>query len=80
MTTLTVTEARKKLYRLLDETNKSHKPIHISGKRGNAVLVSEDDWLNIEETLYLLSIPKMRGSIKRGLKTPISKCKKEIKW
>ena len=80
MTTLTVTEARKKLYRLLDETNKSHKPIHISGKRGSAVLVSEDDWHSIEETLYLLSIPKMRESIKRGLKTPISKCKKEIKW
>ncbi len=80
MTSITVTEARKRLFQLLDETNKSHKPIHITGKRGGAVLISEDDWNSIEETLYLLSIPKMRESIKKGLKTPVSKCKKELKW
>ncbi len=80
MTTITATEARKQLYRLLDEANKSHEPIHISGKRGGAVLIGEDDWHSVEETLYLLSIPKMRESIIKGLKTPVSKCSKELKW
>ena len=80
MTTITVTEARKKLHRLLDEANESHEPIHIAGKRGGAVLIGEDDWHSVEETLYLLSIPKMRGSIKKGLNTPVSKCSKELKW
>ncbi len=80
MTTITATEARKKLYRLLDEANESHKPIHIAGKRGGAVLIGEDDWHSVEETLYLLSVPKMRESIKKGLKTPVSKCSKELKW
>ena len=80
MTTITVTEARKQLYHLLDETNASHEPIHIAGKRGGAVLIAEDDWRSIEETLYLLSIPGMRESIRKGLKTPVSKCSKDLKW
>ena len=80
MTTLAVTEARKKLYRLLDNVRQSHEPVHISGKRGGAVLVSEDDWRAIQETLYLLSIPGMRESITKGLKTPVRKCSKDIQW
>tara|TARA_B100000959_G_scaffold173424_1_gene181544 strand:+ start:170 stop:412 length:243 start_codon:yes stop_codon:yes gene_type:complete len=80
MTTLTASQARAKLYKLLDETASSHYPIQITGKRSNAVLVSEDDWRAIQETLYLLSIPGMRESIRKGLKTPIEKCSKELKW
>lgn len=80
MTTVSVTEARKKLYRLLDELNESHEPLHIAGKRSNAVLVSEDDWRSIQETLYLLSIPGMRESIIEGLDMPVEKCSKELRW
>jgi prevent-host-death family protein len=80
MTSISVTEARKRLYSLLDETADSHKPIHIKGKRGGAVLISEDDWAAVQETLYLLSIPGMRESIREGLNTPVSKCSKEVKW
>lgn len=58
----------------------SHEPVLISGKRGNAVLLSEDDWRSIQETLYLLSIPGMRDSIVEGLKTPAAKCAKKIAW
>ncbi len=80
MTTVTATEARKKLYRLLDDLSQSHEPLHISGKRNGAVLVSEEDWRSIQETLYLLSIPGMRKSIVEGLKTPVKKCSKELRW
>ena len=80
MTALTVTQARKKLYRLLDEANESHEPIFIEGKRGGAVLIGEEDWSAIEETLYLTSIPGMRESIKSGLKTPLSKTSKKLQW
>jgi antitoxin YefM len=80
MTTLTVTQARKKLYSLLDEANSSHSPILIEGKRGGAVLIGMEDWSAIEETLFLTSIPGMRASIIAGLKTPLRKTSKEIKW
>ena len=80
MTTISVTQARKNLYRLLGELRRSHEPLQIAGKRGNAVLVSEEDWRSIEETLYLLSIPGMRKSIVKGLKTPVEKCSKELRW
>jgi antitoxin YefM len=80
MTTLTASKARSKLYRLIDETALSHQPIIISGKRAQAVLLSADDWNAIQETLYLLSIPGMRESIRKGLKTPVEKCAKDLKW
>lgn len=80
MTTITATDARAKLYGLLDEVAASHKPVQISGKRGNAVLVSEEDWSAIQETLYLLSIPGMRQSILKGMKTPAGKCSKRSPW
>ncbi len=80
MTTLTASEARADLYHLLDEVTESHKPIQISGKRNNAVLISGEDWEAIQETLYLLSIPGMRESIRKGLKTPVGKCAGVLKW
>ncbi len=80
MTTLTASQARNTLYKLLDKTALSHEPIQITGKRHNAVLISEDDWKSIQETLYLLSIPGMRESIRKGLKAPIKSCSKELTW
>lgn len=77
---MTASRAREGLYHLLDEVALSHRPVLITGKRSNGVLVSEEDWLDIEETLYLLSIPGMRESIKKGLKTPVSKCSKKLNW
>lgn len=71
MKTLTVTNARANLYALLDDVNSSHTPIQIIGKRGNAVLISEDDWRSIEETLYLRSIPGLYESICESLNEPI---------
>ena len=80
MPTLSATEARTKFYRLIDEASLTHEPIVITGKRGNAVLISEDDWRAIQETMYLLNIPGMRESIREGLTTPIENCKEEIDW
>jgi prevent-host-death family protein len=80
MPTLTATQARSKLYRLIDDTAASHQPVTITGKRGNAVLISEEDWMAIQETLYLLSLPGMRKSIKEGLDTPVSECEEDIDW
>jgi prevent-host-death family protein len=80
MSTLTATEARKRLYTLVDDVAESHDPIQIVGKRNSAVLVSEEDWRAIQETLYLSSIPKMRESIRKGLKTPVEECEEELEW
>ena len=80
MTTLTASEARASLYRLIDEASESHRPILISGKRKNAVLVSAEDWQAIQETLYLLSVPGMRESIKKGMAEPLGKSAKELDW
>ncbi len=79
-TVLSVSQARSQLYRLIDEAAQSHEPITITGKRANAVLLAEEDWKAIQETLYLLSIPGMRASIQKGLKTPISECSQELRW
>ena len=80
MTTLNATEARSRLYALIDETSDSHEPILITGKRGNAVLLAEEDWNAINETLHLLSIPGMRESIREGLATPLDEWDREIDW
>ena len=80
MSTHTVTEARSKLHKLIDETVSSHEPIIIKGKRGNAVLISEDHWRSIQETIYLLNIPGMRESIREGLNTPIEECTRGLDW
>ncbi len=80
MPTLTATQARSKLYRLIDDTAASHQPVTITGKRGNAVLIAEEDWMAIQETLYLMSIPGMRKSIKEGLDVPVDECEENIQW
>ena len=80
MNTLTASEARANLYRLIDQTVESHEPIIISGKRSSAVLLSEDDWSAIQETLYLLAVPGMRESIKAGMAEPLAKSSKSLKW
>ena len=80
MPTLTVTEARSKLYKLVDDVAESHEPILITGKRTNAVLISEADWRAMEETMYLLSIPGMRESIIEGMNTPVEECSDEASW
>jgi prevent-host-death family protein len=78
MPTLTATEARKRLYSLVDEVRESHEPIQIVGKRSSAVLISEEDWRAIQETLFLTSIPGMRESIQDGLGTPVEECDEDI--
>ena len=80
MSILNATEARSKLYSLIDETTETHQPIVITGKRGNAVLVSESDWNAISETVHLLSVAGMREAIKDGLEQDVSECDKEIDW
>ena len=80
MTTITVTEARANIYKLIDEVVSSHKPVTITGKRANAILISEEDWNAIQETLYLLNIPGMRESIVEGMDTPVEECKEDIDW
>jgi len=80
MTTMSATEARKQLYRLLEDVSQSHEPVQITGKRGNAVLVSEDDWRAVQETLYLVSIPGMRESILEGMATPADDLEGELDW
>lgn len=80
MTILNATEARSKLYSLIDEAANTRRPIVITGKRGNAVLISEEDWNAISETLHLLSIPGMRESIREGMETPVSQCSEELDW
>ena len=80
MHTLTASEARANLYRLIDEAAQSHQPVVISGKRSSAVLLSAEDWQAIQETLHLLSVPGMRESIKDGMAEPLSKSAKTLKW
>lgn len=80
MTTLTASEARANLYRLIDQTAESHQPIHIAGKRSSAVLLSADDWQAIQETLFLLSVPGMRESIKEGMAEPLGDSATELDW
>ena len=80
MQTLTASEARANLYRLIDETAESHEPVVISGKRGNAVLLAAEDWSAIQETLFLLAVPGMRESIKAGMAEPLAKSAKALKW
>jgi prevent-host-death family protein len=80
MTILTATEARKNLYALVDEVSVSHEPVQIAGKRNSAVLISEEDWRSVQETLYLVGVSGMRESIEEGLKTPVDECESEPGW
>lgn len=78
MKTISATAARSDLYRVIDSALRDHEPVQITGKRGNAVLVSEADWRAIQETLYLVSIPGMRDAIREGMAAPVEDCSKEI--
>ena len=80
MTTLTASEARANLYRLIDQTAESHQPVVIAGKNSSAVLVAAEDWQAIQETLHLLSVPGMRESIKKGMAEPLAKSAKALRW
>jgi len=80
MPTITVSEARSNLFNLMDVVAASHEPITITGKRNNAVLLSETDWRAISETLYLLSVPGMRESLHEGMNTPVDECDDEVEW
>ena len=80
MKTITATQARNSIYKLIDETAEESKPIQITGKRTNAILISEDDWNAIQETLYLKSIPGMKKSIIKGMKEPVEKCVTKLPW
>ena len=80
MKTVTASEARSNLYKLIDETAVTSEPVQITGKRADAVLVSMDDWQAMQETLHLLSIPGMRDSIRKGMKTPVQECLESLDW
>ena len=80
MQSITATEARANLYRLIDEAAQSHTPVLISGKRSDAVLVSSEDWSAIQETLYLLAVPGMRESIKAGMAEPLAQSATGLDW
>jgi prevent-host-death family protein len=80
MSTITASEARSNLYRLIDEAASSHEPIMITGKRNSAVLIASEDWNAIQETMYLLSVPGMRESIRAGMAEPVDACATDLDW
>ena len=71
MTILNATSARKNFFKLIEDTITTHEPVYITGKKGNVVVISEEDFRSIQETLYLSSIPGMREKIMKGLKVPL---------
>ena len=80
MTVLDATEARSRLHSLIDEAAQTHRPIMIAGRGGNAVLLAEEDWNAINETLYLVSIPGMRDSIREGMESDLGECERDLDW
>lgn len=80
MATTNATNARQNLFKLIEQVNADHEPVLITGKRGSAVLLSEEDWHAIEETLYLNSIPGVAESIQEGLATPVSELNDTLEW
>ena len=77
---MSVSQVRADIYNVMDETAQSHEPVLITGKRNNVVMLSQEDWNAIQETLYLTSIPNMRESIIEGLNTPVEECDTELEW
>ena len=83
MTSSSVTKARQSIYKILNDVNENSEPITITNTNGkNAVIISEDDWKAIQETIYLNSIPGMAESIREGGETPIEECvpEDEVDW
>ncbi|MDE6595674.1 MAG: type II toxin-antitoxin system Phd/YefM family antitoxin [Oscillospiraceae bacterium] len=77
-----VTDFQKDIYGILENTIRYNQPVNISTKDGNAVIISEADYQNLIETLYITSIPQMKEKIADGLATPLSECipESEVKW
>ncbi len=80
MTTVTDKQAQATLPQLLEQTALSHEPIQVTGQTVNGVLISEDDWRSMEETLYLLCVPGTRETIREGMQTPVGQCSPELPW
>jgi len=80
MPTLTVTDARKKLFGLIDDVANEHREYCIVGKRNQAVLISMEDWKAIQESLYLNGVPGVADSIIEGMKPPVSECSADLEW
>ncbi len=82
MTNINITNFRKDIYELLEQTVKYNEPINISTKHGNAVVISEKDYNSLMETLYISSIPGLKEDIIKGLKEPLEDCinEEEVKW
>ncbi|MGV0026523.1 type II toxin-antitoxin system Phd/YefM family antitoxin [Phormidesmis priestleyi ANT.L61.2] len=80
MVMVSIQEAQVQLRELIEAVSRSHQPIVIAGESGNAVLLSESGWAGIQETLYLLSVPGMRESIRDGLATPVEECDRALEW
>lgn len=80
MTAVTATSARANLYRLIDQVNEESEPLTITGQRGNAVLIGEDDWRAIQETLFLESVPGMSESIRKARAEGIEAGSTELDW
>lgn len=80
MSTLPIDDAQLNLQKVIDEVTESHQPMLIQGANSNAVLLSEEDWSSIQETLFLLSVPGMRESIRAGLAMPVEDCTGELDW
>lgn len=80
MSSLSATNARANLYRLIDEVNESSEPLVITGQRGNAVLIGENDWRAIQETMHLESIPGMTESIHKARSEGVGAASEELDW
>lgn len=74
MVKINITNAREKLYSLASSCIKNNNVININTKEGNVIMMSEDDYNNIMESLYLAGIPGMYESIEEGVNTPIEEC------
>lgn len=82
MTNINITNFRKEIYELLEQTIKYNEPINISTKNGNAVVLSEEDYNNLMETLYISSVPGLKEDIIKGLNEPLESCiaEEEVEW
>ncbi len=82
MTNTNITNFRKDIYELLEQTIKYNEPINISTKNGNAIVLSEEDYNNLIETLYISSVPGLKEDIIEGLNEPLEDCvaEDEVKW
>jgi len=77
---MSVSQVRADIYNVIDETAQTHEPVLITGKRNNVVMLSEEDWNAIEETLYLNSMSDMAASIQTSMKAPDSEFSETVEW